>query len=128
MGTMLPSPPVWIVSPVAANANYRPVDSAQVTGSTPVTCPAIVTPRLVRWLCDLFRHQSPGMKRRDGYQTALVASRTGGFIGWRRCPRVRCAGCGHREIGISWLSYCRSTPSLRPQVSALMQIASPLAC
>jgi hypothetical protein len=34
MGTMLPSPSVWIVSPVAANANNGPVGSAQVTGST----------------------------------------------------------------------------------------------
>jgi hypothetical protein len=26
-----------------------------------------------------------------------------------RLPRFRCAGCGDGEIGISWLSYCRST-------------------
>lgn len=28
-----------------------------------------------------------------------------------RLLRFRCAGCGHGEIGISWRSYCRSTPS-----------------
>jgi hypothetical protein len=40
-----------------------------------------------------------------------------------RLPRFRCVGCGHGETGISWLSYCRSTPELdqlRAQVSALM--------
>jgi hypothetical protein len=40
-----------------------------------------------------------------------------------RLPRFRCAGCGHGETGISWLSYCRSTPELdrrQAQVSALM--------
>jgi hypothetical protein len=40
-----------------------------------------------------------------------------------RLPRFRCAGCGHGESGISWLSYCRSTPELdqlRAHVSALM--------
>lgn len=40
-----------------------------------------------------------------------------------RLPRFRCAGCGHGETGISWLSYCRSTPELdqlRAHVSALM--------
>jgi hypothetical protein len=38
-------------------------------------------------------------------------------------PRFRCPGCGHHETGISWLSYCRSTPELdqlRAHVSALM--------
>jgi hypothetical protein len=38
-------------------------------------------------------------------------------------PRFRCAGCGHGETGVSWLSYCRSTPELdqlRAHVSALM--------
>jgi hypothetical protein len=29
-----------------------------------------------------------------------------------RLPRFRCAGCGHRETGINWLPYCRSTPEL----------------
>jgi hypothetical protein len=29
-----------------------------------------------------------------------------------RLPRFRCAGCGHGETGIGWLSYCRSTPEL----------------
>jgi hypothetical protein len=40
-----------------------------------------------------------------------------------RLPRFRCAVCGHSETGISWLSYCRSTPELdqlRAHVSALM--------
>ena len=40
-----------------------------------------------------------------------------------RLPRFRCAGCGHGETGISWRSYCRSTPELdqlRAHVSALM--------
>jgi hypothetical protein len=40
-----------------------------------------------------------------------------------RLPRFRCAGCGHGETGISWPSYCRSTPELdqlRAHVSALM--------
>jgi hypothetical protein len=40
-----------------------------------------------------------------------------------RLPRFRCAGCGRGETGISWLSYCRSTPELdelRAHVSALM--------
>jgi hypothetical protein len=40
-----------------------------------------------------------------------------------RLPRFRCAGCGHGETGIGWLSYCRSTPELdqlRAHVSALM--------
>jgi hypothetical protein len=40
-----------------------------------------------------------------------------------RLPRFRCAGCGHGETGVSWLSYCRSTPELdqlRAHISALM--------
>ena len=40
-----------------------------------------------------------------------------------RLPRFRCAGCGHGETGVSWPSYCRSTPEfdeLRAHVSALM--------
>jgi hypothetical protein len=40
-----------------------------------------------------------------------------------RLPRFRCASCGHGETGISWRSYCRSTPELdqlRAHVSALM--------
>jgi hypothetical protein len=40
-----------------------------------------------------------------------------------RLPRVRCASCGHGETGVSWLSYCRSTPELdqlRAHISALM--------
>jgi hypothetical protein len=40
-----------------------------------------------------------------------------------RLPRFRCARCGHGETGVSWLSYCRSTPELdelRAHVSALM--------
>lgn len=40
-----------------------------------------------------------------------------------RLPRFRCAACGHGETGVSWLSYCRSTPELdqlRAHVSALM--------
>jgi hypothetical protein len=40
-----------------------------------------------------------------------------------RLPRFRCAGCGHGETGVSWLSYCRSTPELdqlRAHMSALM--------
>jgi hypothetical protein len=38
-------------------------------------------------------------------------------------PRFRCAGCGRGETGISWRSYCRSTPELdqlRAHASALM--------
>jgi hypothetical protein len=38
-------------------------------------------------------------------------------------PRFRCAGCGHGETGVSWPSYCRSTPELdrlRAHFSALM--------
>jgi hypothetical protein len=38
-------------------------------------------------------------------------------------PRFRCTGCGHGETGVSWLSYCRSTPELdqlRAHASALM--------
>jgi hypothetical protein len=34
-----------------------------------------------------------------------------------RLPRFRCAGCGHGETGIGWLSYSRSTPA-RPAASA----------
>jgi hypothetical protein len=40
-----------------------------------------------------------------------------------RLPRFRCAGCGRGEMGVSWLSYCRSTPELdqlQAHVSALM--------
>jgi hypothetical protein len=40
-----------------------------------------------------------------------------------RLPRFRCASCGHGETGVSWLSYCRSTPELdqlRAHMSALM--------
>jgi hypothetical protein len=40
-----------------------------------------------------------------------------------RLPRFRCAGCGHRETGISWPSHCRSTPELdqlRAHLSALL--------
>jgi hypothetical protein len=40
-----------------------------------------------------------------------------------RLPRFRCASCGHGETGVSWLSYCRSTPELdqlRAHISALM--------
>jgi len=40
-----------------------------------------------------------------------------------RLPRFRCVGCGHGEPGISWPSYCRSTPELdqlRAHLSALM--------
>ena len=40
-----------------------------------------------------------------------------------RLPRFRCAGCGHGETIIGWLSYCRSTPELdhlRAHVSALI--------
>ena len=38
-------------------------------------------------------------------------------------PRFRCAGCGHRETGVDWKPYCRSTPELdqlRARLSALM--------
>ena len=40
-----------------------------------------------------------------------------------RLPRFRCASYGHGETGVSWLSYCRSTPEfdqLRAHMSALM--------
>src|SRR5438067_13516539 len=40
-----------------------------------------------------------------------------------RLPRFLCAGCGRSETGISWPSYCRSTPELdqlRAHLSALM--------
>jgi hypothetical protein len=40
-----------------------------------------------------------------------------------RLPRFRCASCGRGETGVSWLSYCRSTPELdqlRAHMSALM--------
>jgi hypothetical protein len=40
-----------------------------------------------------------------------------------RLPQFRCAGCGHGETGVSWPSYCRSTPKfdeLRAHISALM--------
>jgi hypothetical protein len=38
-------------------------------------------------------------------------------------PRFLCAGCGRTEIGVSWPSYCRSTPELdqlQARLSALM--------
>jgi hypothetical protein len=40
-----------------------------------------------------------------------------------RLPRFRCTSCGHGETGVSWLSYCRSTPELdqlRAHISALI--------
>jgi hypothetical protein len=40
-----------------------------------------------------------------------------------RLPPFRCAGCGRGETGVSWPSYCPSTPELdqlRAHISALM--------
>jgi len=40
-----------------------------------------------------------------------------------RLPRFRCSGCGRNEVGISWPTYCRSTPALdqlQAHLSALM--------